>query len=243
MSQTLVLLGTPGALPLQVGALSILFALFAGCARHEGLGPANDAIVPLDHSNQAYAEEQGIQIFVDGDAWRGAPRDLERQMEVVLVRVENHGGVPIRLMYQDFKLESANQVLAPLPPLALEAPASDDAPQIVSSRTGFAARGYYLLPAYRPYYPGAEIWGSSRSFDPTFYRRMHALWKAPLPSPEMIQMALPEGVLIPGGSARGFLYFPQLSVAARGTIVFWASLPGATDDASFVNIKIALQRK
>jgi hypothetical protein len=177
-------------------ALPLSFMLLAGCARHEGLGPASGAIVPLDHPNQASVEEQGIRIFVDGDAWRGEPRDLERRMTALWVRIENHGGLPMRLMYQDFKLESGKQILAPLPPL-------------VSA-------------------PGAD-------------RSRHLLWQASLPSSEMVRRALLEGFLVGGGSVTGFLYFPRVMADTPGDITFWASMPSATDETSFVNMKIGLR--
>jgi hypothetical protein len=225
-------------------ALPLLVAVLVGCARHEGLAPATDALVPLGHPNQAFAAEQGVRIFIDGDAWRGAPRDLARQLTVVWLRIENRGGLPIRLMYHDFKLVSSTHVLAPLPPFAVGTPgATDNAPQIVPSRAGFAARGFYLLPFYRPYYPGAQVWGGSSPFNPTFYRRRRLLWQAPLPSRDMAFKALPEGVLVPGGSVSGFLYFPPLPPEDRGTVAFWASLPSVTDGTRFVNIKIGLRRR
>jgi hypothetical protein len=181
---------------LILAALPVSFMLLAGCARHEGLGPTSGAIVPLDHPNQASVEEQGIRIFVDGDAWRGEPRDLERQMTALWVRIENHGGLPMRLMYQDFKLESGKQILAPLPPF---------------------------------------VSGSGAN------RSRHRLWQTSLPSSEMIRQALLEGFLVAGGSVSGFLYFPRLPADTAGDITFWASMPSAADETSFVNMKIGLR--
>jgi hypothetical protein len=225
-------------------ALLMLFLPSAGCARHEGLAPAPGAIVPLDHPNQASAEEQGIRIFVDGDAWRGEPSDLERRMTALWVRVENRSGLPIRLMYQDFKVESGKQILSPLPPLVVEAPgAGDDAPESPPDGTGSLAHGFYLLPFYRRYHPNAQVWRGLYPFNPTFYRSRHLLWQAPLPSPEMVRRALLEGFLVAGGSASGFLYFPPLPADTRGVITFWASMPSAPDETSFVNMKIGLRRR
>jgi hypothetical protein len=51
----------------------------------------------------------------------------------------------------------------------------------------------------------------STAIDPTFANHYYSLWRAPLPSEDMLEKALLAGVLTEGGCLRsGLLYFEEV---------------------------------
>ncbi|WP_223641336.1 hypothetical protein [Corallococcus sp. EGB] len=201
---------------LGLGALAL--SLIAGCAAQTTLRPTPTEGVLQGNRGSAITEQAGVRLTADASAWRGSPSDLERRLTPVYVRVENQGDRPLRLQYRDFALvgQESRFRYSALSPLAIRRATSSretQAPATISPAVaprgrvwvggGFAYRpgpwrrgwgpGWYGPPwggpFYPPYYPG-----------PTYY-------DSSLPTTDMINNALPEGTLEPGGRMEGFLYF------------------------------------
>jgi hypothetical protein len=71
-----------------------------------------------------------------------------------------------------------------------------------------------------------------------FYDQYYATWKPALPTRDMLQQALPEGVLQPGGSAAGFLYFNHLQ--EKGPVVFTAEIVAADTRQPLGTVRIPM---
>ena len=77
--------------------------------------------------------------------------------------------------------------------------------------------GFYIAPPYYGWYPGLMVWPYAWTWD-VHYSTLYGAWPQPLPTRDMLEHALPEGVLKPGGRVSGFLYFQQLSRESAVTL-------------------------
>jgi hypothetical protein len=198
---------------LGVGALGLM--LMAGCAAETKLRPLPEAGILQGGKSSAITERDGVRLTADGSAWRGAPSNLERRVTPVFVRLENHGDRPLRLQYKDFALvgQDSRFRYSALPPLSLRrASSSRDTEEPASIRPVMYPRGGVWVGGgygYRPWrggwgpgwYGGPWGWGSP------FYGPYPYAYEQPLPTEDMLNNALPEGTLEPGGTQEGFLYF------------------------------------
>jgi hypothetical protein len=210
-----------------------------GCAHDEGLVPAPQASVVPGAPRLAYDQEGAVAIWVDGDGWRGDPRDLEQVMTPILVTVSNRGQRPLRLMYRDFALEFPTGIrVNPLPPFSMHT--AGPVRTTLVEVPAFRHRGFFVAPYYGAYYPGLRRWHRPLPHDPFFYDTYYARWLVSLPTTDMLRGALPEGVLEPGGSVTGFLYFPDVPREARGLFVFRATLPDDPDGRNVASLDVPL---
>ncbi len=84
--------------------------------------------------------------------------------------------------------------------------------------------GFYLFGGARGFYgPGFSYWGGAMIV-PTGYATWVYPWGPPyyptamVPSQEILEQGLPEGVLSPGGHATGFIYFQHATARGQGTL-------------------------
>jgi hypothetical protein len=81
-------------------------------------------------------------------------------------------------------------------------------PHVSEPRQHF--KGFYVAPNVEPLYPDIAAWPYFYPWDGTYYDRLYAEWPRTLPSVDMVNQALPAGVLDQGGSVSGFLYFQKV---------------------------------
>ncbi len=198
-------------------------ALLAGCALGPQLVPAADALTVPGMEKAAFARTAGVRVTVVPDAWDAWPQNLDDELTPLKVSIENDSGMPLRIRYNEFSLVSGRGVHYPaLPPLEIEGTVEQ-----VASRPVYTPRflysGFYYAPYYRRPYAGLSPWGHPWAYDSFYYDRYYPVWQIPLPTRDMREMAIPEGVLQPGGSITGFLYFPKVRGEDR-RIVFVADL-------------------
>src|SRR5690606_18914943 len=87
----------------------------------------------------------------------------------------------------------------------------------------------YVAPHLRRYYPWIEPYGGYYPSVIDYYDRYYPQFlRIPLPTGDMIQKALPEGVLMPGGTLTGFLYFENVDGDVP-SVDFTAELVEATN--------------
>jgi hypothetical protein len=222
--------------------LAALVAALAcdGCAHHPGLVPDPQATVVPDNSKTAYDQADGVVVFVNGDAWKSNPRDLADVMTPIKVTVRNERQSRIRIGYKDFALKTSTGLSTnPLPPFSINAPGPSRT--AVISSPGFFYDRFFVAPAYHRFYPGLATWGGGWALDPALSDQYYLEWQVPLPTEDMLRQAIPEGVLEPGGSVTGFLYFPK--VRDKGTVTFRASLPETPAGTQLAAIDIPLRVK
>jgi hypothetical protein len=167
---------------------------------------------------RATAAAAGITVTVVADRWSGTPARLT-QVIPLLVTIENRSATPVRLRYQDFALVAGpERWLTALPPFAIEGT------EVVHLRDPYpwAYDGFFIAPHLARYYPFFTRFDGAFAYDPFFYSTYYpAFRRVSLPTGDMVQKALPEGVLRPGGRITGFLYFEHADFTGdRGTFVF-----------------------
>jgi hypothetical protein len=105
----------------------------------------------------AEAEDHGVEISADGDDGEGRPVDLTRRLTPLKVRVVNHSGRPIELLYQRFSLKGARgHMYRPLPPIPLDHQKPIDAAGTVLPI--YAASSFYVAQRYEDVYPSLAPW-------------------------------------------------------------------------------------
>jgi hypothetical protein len=170
--------------------LAAALLLLAGCATR-ARPPAVDTGV--------FGSWGDIEIVVRVGAWRGWPSDLARFVTPMHVTVVNLGAVPLRVSHDDFALAVAgNQRLAAVLPTEVRGIVYQPPPAPLSS-AGFVVGAE----GYRDWVLSGSAWNAGA--DPV--ARLGEPFA--LPSPDVLDRALGEGVLEPGGTASGFVYFER----------------------------------
>jgi hypothetical protein len=196
----------------RVGAVS--FGLMQAACGHERMLPASTARVVSDAPGFAVVEQDGVRLVASGDDWSGPPADLPKHLTPVKVRIVNHSGKAVQILYERFVLAGGRgHRYRPLPPVPLFHDRPFDA--VAALRPSFATENFFVRPAYRDVYPSIPPWPTRLPADDRFYERQCKLWGDDLPTVEMQRLALPEGVLADGGELTGFLYFENATRRER----------------------------
>lgn len=213
-------------------AIFLTLAL-AGCATGR-LRPAKSAHIIPDVPNAAIAEDSGIRIAAEANDWNAAPDDLVERLTPLKVRIINHSGEPIQILYQQFALVGADgRKYQPLPP----APIAEGAAQAPPVHLVYASSKFFVAPRLHGVYPSLDTWSVPLARDDDFYARQVARWEQDLPSHPMRRMALPEGVLADGGEISGFLYFENATRKER-RVTFQADLGAPPQGDAITQIEI-----
>ncbi len=189
--------------------LLTLTVLLCACQSRGDLRPA----VP-----PGQVQDAGVRLALRMDAWYGEPPNLLDSVLPVHVTIENDSTHALRVRYSDLTFVGPILDYAPLPPYRLAGRT-----MIVKSRDPmlvprFSGSGFRVAPQNYPNYPHREVWSGAWEDRPLFYELQYPKWKGPLPTVDMIELALPEGVLEPGGRVSGFLYFEKLRREAEGPV-------------------------
>jgi hypothetical protein len=224
-------------------------ATCVACAHEPELKPAPDAKVLPGRKDVAMQTVAGVRVEVAGDAWKGNPSNLAEVLIPVRVSIENQSGRPLRLRYSEFTLIGENGFhYSVLPPFQIRgAVGSSAAPgQIVPAaaasppppiRPRFLHRGFWVAPPLARFYVGLPPWPDPFLYDPFYYDRWYVSWPVELPTRDMLEQALPEGVVENGGAVSGFLYFDP-SARRENRVVFEMQLVDARDGSGFGKIDI-----
>jgi len=228
-----------GPLRLPVAMLCCAAALsvtLGGCAATPELVPAPGAQpAPPGPGKGAVAEVRGVRVIARSDAWSGFPPNLDK-VTPILVTIENNGKVPLRLRYNEFALiaPSTGKRYAAIPPFNVRGVE-------VEPVTSLGYSGFWVAPYYAPYYPRLRPYHGAFPFDEYYYDQYYPAWvDIQLPTGDMIQKALPEGVLDPGGRITGYLYFQNVDRDA-GMVEFTQDLVDAEDGKSFGTVRIPFE--
>jgi hypothetical protein len=188
--------------------LAAVLAL-ASCAHQPQLVPAPEAQTVPGHPRVAEETVENVRVHVDSGAWnRGR---LDAVLAPVLVSIENRSGRPLRVTYNELTLAGANGFrMAALPPFQVAAQnvTPVPAPAFVSAR-------FSMAPWQAPFYPAFGVWPGPFAFDTLYFDRWYPAWPSQ-PNTDVLQAALPEGVVEDGGRVQGFVYF---RTEPRGTPV------------------------
>ena len=157
----------------------------------------------------AVDESAGVRVSAEGNDWNAAPADLPGRLTPVKVRIVNHSGVPIEILYQQFRFKGTHgRVYQPIPLVPIDHQHPDDAHPI---HPIYSASNFYVGPGLHDVYPSLPAWSTPLPRDDAFYERQYQRWEKDLPTRAMQRMGLPEGVLADGGEISGFLYFENVT--------------------------------
>jgi hypothetical protein len=227
---------TPGAASSTF--LSALLSITAGCAQGQLL-PAPSAHPIPDVAGAASAEDSGVRVAAEANHWTSAPTDLAERLTPIKVRIVNHSGGPIDILYQQFALVGEHgRRYAPLPP----SPVPDAGEAAAAVHPVFAASSFFVAPRLHGVYPSLEPWKEPLPRDDDFYARQFGRWDKDLPTRPMRRMALPEGVLADGGEISGFLYFENATRRERH-VTFHADIdqPPQGDELTQIEIPFVVR--
>ncbi|MGH7505074.1 MAG: hypothetical protein ACRELX_05470 [Longimicrobiales bacterium] len=211
---------------IQLAAVAAVVLGTATCAPEPTLEPAPAAQPAPSDGHSATIEESGVRMTAWSRMWEADPRDLSSAVTPLLVELRNDGTQPLRVRFNEFELVNpAGQNFQAIPPFQIDAEIAD--PVRVPA---YPFSGFYVAPYLSPYYPGLDPFVEPWVYDATYYGPWITFWRErELPTGEMIEMALPEGVLEPGGVVKGFMYFEDVSDdAQRVTLNFDLVSPDGT---------------
>jgi hypothetical protein len=178
----------------------------AACSRATQLEPGPGAMpAPAGPGEGAVASDAGVQVEVRTDAWRGDPATLEQVVTPVFVELTNNSTHPVLVRYESVKLRQNGQTYEAMPPYDVEGSLAE--PFTIYD---YPYSGFEIAPHLRRYYPRLRV-ADPFWWDRAFYDRMVPAFRSvALPTSDMVRMALPEGVLDPGGRVAGFVYFEDV---------------------------------
>jgi len=214
----------------------LLFIWISGCARIPFLvpDPASKARIM---EKTAVEEVRGVYVAASGDAWVGKEQVREHVTPVKISIKNNHGSL-LKISYSLFSLKDSSGLLyAALPPYSIRGSIQEPVPA-----SNYYCPGFYVAPYYSPYYPRLYGYMDPFYYDPFYYEHYYNCWKEiDLPTKEMLDKAIPEGVLDKGALASGFLFFQKIGEAERYT--FEMDLVDAKSGERFGTISIPFIKK
>lgn len=190
----------PRARSLAAVLFSSLLAACAGAPLTQDAGP------------QAAPEGGREPLRVEITAGRaGEPAYMRPHVTGIRVEIENAGGAPVRIAYDDLALVDDDGRLYSALPLFRLGDGPED-PAVAPGQTrvepAFQASQFSVADAYAAIYPSLRAFDGPFDLDRQYNHYYHAQWASiPLPTQEMLSLGLPEGVLGPGGKLSGLLYF------------------------------------
>ena len=191
--------------------LAWLVALvMSGCGQQD-IRPATGEIAALEPAVES--SSAGVTIVAQ-PGWIAEP-DIASLVTPIRLIVENESGRPVRFRYGNLYLvDETGEIYPALPPFEIDAAFGQPlvAPHYQPFATpGFVYRDFEIASFYEPLYPRIPIFGRRFFFDPIFYERTYPYWtNTGLPTEDMLEAALPEGVLYQGGMVSGFTYFAPI---------------------------------
>jgi hypothetical protein len=220
----------------RIGAAALTLAapiaLLGGCAT--ALRPA--AIAERAPGGGATASLAGVQI-VTADADFPGMANIASAVTPVRVSITNNGSSTLLIRHSDFAFVAADGTSYPALPLhAIDTSVATSVPGIydpLRSRL-FLRNGARVSPRSDRVYPVPSRSGGGfppddgrygwDGYDPEFGG---AAAEIRLPTPAMYRNALPEGVLDPGRSIEGWVYFKRVA-PRRGELMFRQKLGAVT---------------
>ncbi len=185
--------------------------------------PASSADMQLT----AVDSVQGVKVVLATQQWPGN-QQVRNHVTPVKVTIHNNGKQPVMVRYGNFALDSGDgDRYAAIPPFKVEGEV--EKPVLVGEYRFdpiLDVEEYAIAPYLRSAY-GYPVYTSTYYYDPYYYRTYYSYWgerDKELPTLEMLQRAIPEGVVKPAGKVSGFLYFDAVDadeqhVTFRGTLM------------------------
>jgi hypothetical protein len=183
-----------GVLMRRVPVAAAALLLLVGCAAA--------ARPPAPGPVAVSATAAGVEVVATPGMWRGWPADLSRVVTPIHVRVVNRGTVPLRIYDEQFALVLASgRRLASMLPQDVRGVVYDPPPGTLPSA------GFSVGAPGDPAVPDWVLKGPALGAGADPVARTGEQFA--LPTPHVLDRALREGVLEPGETVSGFVYFER----------------------------------
>lgn len=209
---------------------AVFFSLLAGCASRSDLQPAPDARMSDTLPSAAISKVGGIEVVAQSEAWTGRP-DVTQEITPVRIEIRNDGEHLLRIRYSDFALTNDKGVrYSSIPPYGIQGTVEE--PMLVREyspvrQPRFRHRGFRVANYLSPAYPTMTASSDPFYYEPQYHSTYYRYWEyVDLPTPHMLDVGLPEGVVEPGGMVSGFLYFEHVD-PGDDRVLFTADLVDA----------------
>ena len=223
-----------------ISAVAIMMGfMIYGCASSQQLRTINGY-----NTNVSSKKVDGINIITKINYWNGNSQ-VKQYVTPVYVTIDNNSGKDVKISYEQFALVSpSGKRFSTLPPFGVTGAVTR--PILVQQYDpilvpGFTYRGFLIAPFYSSIYPEIPVCSDEFYFDPLYYNNYYNYWdqvQYDLPTPKMINDALPEGVLKKGGEISGFLYFEKIDNVKSNKVDFKADLINSKTGNNFAVISI-----
>lgn len=226
--------------------------LALGCEEGTDLEPADSVDDPATRPHEstwledaAVTELAGVTMTIQEDEWPGAAQIKEDVTPVRLV-IENRGEVPLRVRYDQFELiEPDGTIWSALPPFQINGEVRQPVFVREYERIEEPAfefdDAFFISPVYEGIY-AIDPYEGEFEYDYGYYETYGPYWaNMELPTSDMLRYALPEGVIEPGGTLSGYIYFEHIPEDSAEKVWFDAELVNAKDGRTFGGLRVPFE--
>jgi hypothetical protein len=193
-------------------SLVAVAVLVMACAPQAELEPADDADTPVTEE-VAEAAMTGVELEVTGEVWQG-DTIVTHTVTPVRVEISNASNHQLLISYDNFSVLGAAAAYEVISPFVLDL-ADETAITVTNveplTTVEVVADGFLVAPWVAPAYADFEVYDADLEIERGAYVDYETVWaETGLPDEAMQAVALPEGVLSPGGMVSGYVYFEKL---------------------------------
>lgn len=229
---------------LLAGAVAILAT---SCAKQTiPLEPANPETPLMRSQDATRASNAGVEVLAQAE-WPGRQSVLDDVTPVHLT-IENESDRELRLTLRDIELvDDGGDEYAALPLYEIDGEAAVRS-YAYEPTPDFYYDDFYVMGPYADLYPGIGVYGNYYNSplydgyyaDPIYnYGGYYGYWRPrPLPTPEMVNRAIPEGVIMPGGSVQGYVYFERVDPDDANMATLQYTLVDAKTGEAFGDVEL-----
>jgi len=232
------------ALALALGACANTYEPAPAANARPELGPtaATTATAPSGMTGSEAGMDAGVRVTtLSVGEWPGV-YEIDDEVTPLKVRIQNDSQRPLAVRHDRFTLTSdTGQRYRALPLWKIEGEGetsitvADPSP---ITTPGFTYSGFGVAPYYGTLYPGIGPYTGPSYYAGAGYGLYDTYFvDTELPTPEMRERALPEGVIDPGGYVEGYLFFEKVSDDAE-RVTFQYELTDPTSGQSFGALSI-----
>lgn len=207
-----------------VAVAGIAFA----CGGPVRLQPAATALQAREIEDAVLGRDRGVEVIAQaGDFPGNVP--IEEEVTPLRVMIRNRSEGPLQVRYSAFRLTLPGGVeFHAIPPTEVSGVVELTSPGL---QPGFGYADFYTAPYYGRYFTGIEPYAGPFAYDGAYYSTYRPYWEmtAVLPTDDMLERALPEGVIDVGGSVDGYLYFEKVNADEGTTVTLKVELRSASD--------------
>ncbi len=217
----------------------LVAALLTASCGHGHLVPGKSAHLIAEGSGSAVDVDNGVRVVATCDDQHDLQARLPDSVTPIKVRIVNHSDHSLRVLYERFTLKARDgKVYRALPVVPLDHDGFVD--EVGPVRPLYAAENFQVAPRYGDVYPSLTAWPTPLARDEASYEETYHRWGRNHPTREVRRMALPEGVLGPGGVMAGYLYF-ESPIDSERRLTFTADLESGRSGSSIAEIAIPLR--